>query len=109
MKTLSVKYPWADLIARGKKTIEVRTWKTDYRGPLLIASSVSPKWEHAGKAVCVVDLVDVRPIKASDLDAACCDAYEGDYAWVLKNARECEHTPIKGKLHLYETENVEVL
>lgn len=39
MKTLSVQQPFATFIAQGWKTIEVRTWRTDHRGPLLIASS----------------------------------------------------------------------
>lgn len=42
MKALSIKQPWASLIMAGRKEIEVRTWKTDYRGPLII---------HAGKKI----------------------------------------------------------
>ena len=38
--TLSVKQPWAALLVAGVKTIEVRTWPTTVRGPVLI---------HAGK------------------------------------------------------------
>ena len=104
MKTLSVKYPWCEMIASGKKTIEVRSWKTSYRGPLLIASSAAPKWEKAGKAVCIVDLVDVRPIEETDGPGSCLDsACEDDYAWELKNPRACQPIAIKGKLSLYET------
>ena len=33
MKALSVPQPWAEVIARGEKTIEVRTWSTKHRGP----------------------------------------------------------------------------
>lgn len=40
MKALSVKQPWAWAIIHAGKDIEKRTWRTDYRGPLLI---------HAGK------------------------------------------------------------
>lgn len=39
---LSIRQPWIDLILAGRKTIEVRTWKTHHRGPL---------WLHAGKCV----------------------------------------------------------
>ena len=39
MKTLSVKQPHATLICYGIKTVENRTWKTDYRGKLLIHAS----------------------------------------------------------------------
>ncbi len=39
MKTLSLLQPWASLVALGEKQIETRSWKTDYRGPLLIHAS----------------------------------------------------------------------
>ncbi|WP_090371383.1 ASCH domain-containing protein [Nitrosospira sp. Nl5] len=37
---LSVQQPWAELIITGCKSIEIRSWQTDYRGPL---------WIHAGR------------------------------------------------------------
>lgn len=33
MKALTVWQPWGQLIVWGKKHIETRDWKTDYRGP----------------------------------------------------------------------------
>lgn len=36
MKTLTIRQPWASLIAAGVKTIETRSWSTRYRGPLAI-------------------------------------------------------------------------
>ena len=42
MKTLTIKQPFATLIVEGLKEYEFRTWKTNYRGEILI---------HAGKAV----------------------------------------------------------
>jgi hypothetical protein len=36
MKVISIRQPWAELIVRGKKDIENRTWNTCYRGPLAI-------------------------------------------------------------------------
>ena len=36
MKCLSVSQPYADLIIQGKKTIELRTWNTKYRGEFLV-------------------------------------------------------------------------
>lgn len=39
MKTLSIKQPWAILIASGIKDIENRTWKTNYRGRIYIHAS----------------------------------------------------------------------
>lgn len=40
MRALTIRQPWAQLIALGVKTIETRSWATKYRGPVLI---------HAGK------------------------------------------------------------
>lgn len=42
LKALTIKQPWATLIALGEKKIETRSWKTSYRGPLFI---------HAGKSI----------------------------------------------------------
>lgn len=36
---ISLKQPWAALLVSGRKTIEVRTWKTRRRGPILIHAS----------------------------------------------------------------------
>lgn len=41
MKTLSIKQPWASLIAHGIKDIENRTWSTNYRGRIYIHASAS--------------------------------------------------------------------
>jgi hypothetical protein len=46
MKTLSVKNPWADLIARGIKDVENRTWPTKHRGKILIHASAKPDARH---------------------------------------------------------------
>lgn len=42
MKVLTLKQPWATLVAEGIKKYEFRSWKTKYRGKLLI---------HAGAGV----------------------------------------------------------
>ena len=42
MKVITIKEPWATLIAEGYKEYEFRVWKTNYRGEVLI---------HAGKSV----------------------------------------------------------
>ena len=39
MKCLSIKQPFAELIVSGKKTIELRTWNTKFRGEFLIHAS----------------------------------------------------------------------
>ena len=40
MKAITVIQPWASLLASGRKRCETRSWKTNYRGEILI---------HAGK------------------------------------------------------------
>ena len=42
MKVITIKQPFASLIAEGIKEYEFRTWKTKYRGEILI---------HAGKSI----------------------------------------------------------
>ena len=42
MKVITIKQPWATLIAEGLKEYEFRTWNTKYRGDILI---------HAGKGI----------------------------------------------------------
>jgi hypothetical protein len=36
---ISIRQPWAWLIVHGSKRIENRTWRTNYRGPILIHAS----------------------------------------------------------------------
>ncbi len=42
MKAITIRQPWAHLIATGDKLYETRSWKTEYRGPIAI---------HAAKMV----------------------------------------------------------
>ena len=39
VKVLTVKQPWASLIVHGIKDIENRSWRTNFRGRVLIHSS----------------------------------------------------------------------
>ena len=39
MKCSSLKQPYADLLASGKETIELRNWNTKFRGKFLIHAS----------------------------------------------------------------------
>lgn len=41
MKTLSIKQPWASLIAHGIKDIENRSWRTHYRGKIYIHATAT--------------------------------------------------------------------
>lgn len=117
MKALSVRQPWTELIARGTKTLEIRTWTTRYRGPVLILACAAPsrtpdaktaasKFEFGaldlGVSVCVVDLVDVRPVTvAADDERACCPVIAGEFAWVLRDPRRVHPAAVKGRLGLF--------
>ena len=43
MKTITIKQPWAQFIAEGIKDIENRTWKTNFRGRVLIHASADER------------------------------------------------------------------
>jgi hypothetical protein len=102
MKAISIKQPWANLIASGKKTIETRLWRTEYRGPLLIVSSKAPNIAPAGYALAIAEMVDCRPMTKSDEVAACCASYPGAFSWVMSSIRRIEIFPVRGKLGLYD-------
>ncbi len=104
MKAISIKQPWANMIAHGEKTIETRTWATNYRGPLLIVSSKVPDIPLAGYAVAVAELVDCRPMRPEDEGAACCRWYPGAVAWVLAKVRQIKPVPVRGQLRLYDVD-----
>jgi activating signal cointegrator 1 len=49
MKALTIKEPWASLIINGYKEYEFRSWKTNYRGKILIHAGLSLEKENATK------------------------------------------------------------
>lgn len=76
---LSVKQPWAYLVTTGQKTIELRTWATNFRGLLVIHASRTidePALRYfdlqdsaltTGHLIGAVMLLDVREMSADDL------------------------------------------
>lgn len=104
MRALSVRQPWAELIASGKKKIEYRTWQRDFRGDLLIVSSASrhdddcaekgldPEALGYGVAVCVADFWKVT-------------GDDGDYCWHLRNPRRVEAFRVKGYASIYHVDD----
>ena len=74
---LSIKQPWAALVVRGLKTIEVRRWPTGRRGRILIHAARVPDrreeaWKHVtgdlrsmaqlqGGIIGAVELTECRP------------------------------------------------
>ena len=109
MKAISLRQLWANLVASGQKTIETRTWGTEYRGPLLIVSSKSPDIPPAGYALAVVDLLDCRQMTKHDETAACCSIYPNAIAWVLGNVRRLRVFPVKGQRRIFEIDVPQLL
>lgn len=118
MKALSVRQPWAQMIAQGLKTIEVRSRPWRYRGTLVICATARPivldDDGHplpTGAALAIVDMIDCRPLRPEDAGPACLAGDYGDFsaaeisnrwAWVLCNARMVEPVPVKGQLAPWE-------
>lgn len=128
MKVISLLEPWASLIACGAKQIETRSWKTDYRGPLLIhASKGMPYKNHdlryqepfltalagveltPGKIIasCVlIDCIKMTPENIALIGAPERDFgfYEpGRYMWFLTGAKWLKEPILaKGQLRLWE-------
>lgn len=126
MKVLTIKEPWATLIIDGYKKYEFRSWKTNYRGKILIHAGMSlekdmlerfkdynlecSKGAIIGEAELVdcilVDealnkkLRDIAPIvygKSNHVEK---------YAWKLQNVvKYSKPIYVKGKLGLWNYEN----
>jgi hypothetical protein len=90
--------------APGRKTIETRTWKTSYRGKILLFASQKPKSGISGMAFAIAELADVRPMTKADEAAACCAVYDRANSWFLENVTPIEPFPVKGKLGLFDVE-----
>lgn len=115
MKVLTIKQPYADYIKNGLKTIETRSFKTNYRGELYIHSSANPEIGFdvndfvCGYIICKCELVDCilmdeKFIKNLDKEELKYGFYEiGRYAWILRNIKPL-NSPIKckGKLGIWE-------
>ncbi len=126
MKCLSIKQPFADLIISGKKKIEIRSWKTNYRGELLIHASRTPD-KYAlkrfrikesniglGKIIGKVNLVDCKAYTNKryflrDRNLHLAEGYKADYCYgfVLENPVKFKRPlNLKGKLGIFNVEMV---
>ena len=112
MKAISVKQPYASMIANGIKTIETRRWNTRYRGDLLIVSSARPDFKDpempVSRALAVVTLADCRIMTEDDQRAACCEIYPKAKAWVLTNIRRIKPFYVKGSQGFYDSVEYEL-
>ncbi len=132
MKTISLLQPWASLVVMGVKIIETRSWRTNYRGELLIHASSGKKGSVLAKEppfknyipdfsllpfsaiIGKVILDEVLPVEILFLSdehlntltleqKAFGDYTRGRYAWLLSGAVALP-SPIyiKGALNLWE-------
>lgn len=101
MKAISLKQPWASLVADGIKTIETRKWSTKYRGTLVICSSRKPDIYPAGFALATAEIYDCKPMVKADEKLACIKVYPKAHSWFLKNIKKIKPIPVKGSLGIY--------
>jgi hypothetical protein len=87
---LSLKQPWAALLAHGLKTIEIRTWPTRQRGRVLIHAARVPDdrpeaWQLVPPAL--IDTVQLRGGIIGSGDLTGCIAYRSPAAFAADQAR----------------------
>lgn len=130
MKAISVRQPWASLIALGAKRFETRNWTTDYRGPIAIHASkkigddalawldrsipakrvlASELGLPTGVIVAIANLTDiiestgVVPVGGSQHEIEFGDFTAGRFLWKLSGVRRVHFTKIvSGSLGLWD-------
>lgn len=124
VRALTIRQPWPELILRGRKPFEIRSWNTKYRGPLVLHAGAKVDSNSAtqlglnpdelifGAFVGVALLKDVRPYKRED--ARLLKKKRGGFgywspglfAWVLTQSRRfIRPIEAKGKLGLIKVPN----
>jgi predicted transcriptional regulator len=113
MKVLSIKQPFVELILSGKKTIELRTWNTKFRGEFLIHASKNPDKEAmqrfgfedlpTSKILGKVTLIDVKNYEETkdfekDNNKHLASKNWGGFGFILKDAKRISPIEINGKL-----------
>lgn len=118
---LSVKNPYAswltrieyvdgDNVTHARKTIEVRSRNTTYRGDVLICSSAKPVLSGmmSGVTLGFVDLYDVKRVEdftGEDWAATCIPENERPkhgFGWMMRNPRPVVEMPVSGQLGFYD-------
>ena len=125
MKALTIKEPWATLIIEGYKEYEFRSWKTNYRGKILIHAGKSLESDQAkkfkdynleyscGEIIGEADLVDCikvteefdKELKKKNSLVYGNSGHAQNYAWKLENIKKYEKKiKVNGKLGLWNYE-----
>jgi len=93
IKGLSLHQPFASWIADGSKSIETRTWRTSWRGWILVCASRAVPENRLyrdlprGVALAVAKVAMCRPMVLADVEAARCPLYPGALSWDLSEVR----------------------
>ena len=128
MKVITIKQPFATLIAEGLKEYEFRTWRTKYRGDILIHAGkgidkeAMKRYEHLnleyplGKIIAkatITDCVYVDEKLKQCLEEKNPLVYYGiirkdstwdGYGFKLENIKKISHIEVNGKLSLWDYE-----
>jgi hypothetical protein len=124
MKCLSIKQPYADLVTSGRKTIELRTWNTKFRGEFLVHASkkidkeackqnkIDPASLTSGAIVGQANLYDVKFYKnrnmfVQDKKKHLAESKYSDhkYGFLIKNATKFRRPLLMaGKLGFFNVE-----
>ena len=125
MKAITIKQPFASLIAAGIKEYEFRTWNTKYRGDILIHagkgidSEAMKKYAHYGleyPAGCLIakaylkDIIELnedfkKTLKKENKDVySWAINYKEGYAFKLENIQKIKPIIIKGQLGIWNYE-----
>lgn len=122
MKVLTIKQPWASLIIEGYKKYEFRSWKTNYRGKILIHAGMSIENDMVlklknynleyikGAIIGEAEIVDCILVDEQfnneliQIDSVVYgkNSHQATYAWKLENIKKYDNPIyIKGKLGLW--------
>lgn len=121
MKCLSVSQPFADLIISGKKTIELRSWNTNFRGEFLVHAPLKIRFEDAkrlkinrkfvtGAIIGKAQIYNVKKYDSNEgmvtdqkFHMASKKFQKNTYGFILKNAKPLRiPIPWKGQLGLFD-------
>jgi hypothetical protein len=112
-KALTICQPYAELIRRGDKAIENRTWPTSYRGPLAIHAGKNRSWLEEGDEAQYPDMAFGAVVATAELydcvrweqlpdDLKENEHASGPWCWLLRNVIPIEPVPAKGAQGLWD-------
>lgn len=108
LKAITLHPYWALEVFCLDKTIECRSWQTDYRGDLLICSSAKKiKGCISSHALIVCELSKIEPFTKKHLKVAEMNEMpeKESYAWHLTNFRDIIPFYVKGQLRLFDVDD----